>query len=902
MGSTPRIRFWLGALAVTLAGVSAARAQLTLTGTTYTQSFDGVGTGLPTGFDVRTGATTTSLGTLSTFTTAQTTWATATGAFANAASSDGLTATATTAQQNASTDRVISIQQTGSFGDPGAAIDFNINASSATFSGTGTALAFSLQMLSVQTRSTTYSIQYGIGSAPTSFTLLGTYTDPGTFGSTPFTFTGNQLAALSGVSNAFIRIVALTASTGTGSRDRIGLDDLTLNYTATTAPTNYTYFDVNGATAGSGVTDGGSYLFSAATFNTAADGTGTTAAFTNGQTATFSAGADGGTSSYTVSVDTAVTASGLTFNSGNVTLANATGGSLMLTGPAITVATGSTATISQAIGGAVGLNKIGAGTLTLVGTNAYTGGTMIAGGILSVNADLSLGDASGGITLGGGTLQTTANISSARTLDGSGSLAPAVGTTLTISGAVGGTTAGAVTFSDSGTVAFTSTGAKSLGSLTFSSPATLNITGAALALTSGITTTQTAGTATVSGPVNLGTTSHTVSVVDGSSAVDLLLSGPLTGSGAISKATGAGTLALTGDNSGYSGTVTLGGTAVTGGTISVGSANALGTSTAGTPSATTGVVTVTGAVNLDTGTLSNDTGSLVTTGKALSIGALTTGTGAVLAGSDFNFTSNEALYKGSASQTGQQSLVVNNNTTFSGNFTVSTGAGTSTGLTIGGTGTLTLTGANTFTEPVTVSGVTVRAASATGKALGSNTALTVNNGGTLVLATPNQVLTTAPISLNVGTLSIASGANQGSGATLAAGAVTGTSTVGLGALTLSGNSTLSFLGTSGTAVFTSFAPGTFTLNVTGGPFGTVTNSADGSNNRLIFNQDIQAAGFLADITFNGLGGAVETPLDSGFYEISAAAAVPEPSTVLGGVLLVGAAGWSLRRRLRAACV
>jgi hypothetical protein len=231
-----RSRQYFFAVVFGLAAIN-AHAQFTLTGTVYTQNFDGIGLGLPSGWDVRTAAGVTSLGTIATFNTTTTTWGTGTGQFANMASSDGLTSAASTAQQNASTDRVIGVRQVaaGNF-DPGAAIDFNFNASLANFSGAGTAVSLSLQMLSVQGRSTTWSIQYGLGNSPSSWTTISTWSDPGVFGSTGFTFTGTQLSALSGQSDAWIRVVALTASAGSNNRDSIGLDDFTLNFSAVPEP------------------------------------------------------------------------------------------------------------------------------------------------------------------------------------------------------------------------------------------------------------------------------------------------------------------------------------------------------------------------------------------------------------------------------------------------------------------------------------------------------------------------------------------------------------------------------------------------------------------------------------------------------------------------------------------
>ena len=53
------------------------------------------------------------------------------------------------------------------------------------------------------------------------------------------------------------------------------------------------------------------------------------------------------------------------------------------------------------------LIKVGTGTLTLSGSNYYTGGTTISGGVLSVSSNGHLGASSGAVTLNGGTLRAT---------------------------------------------------------------------------------------------------------------------------------------------------------------------------------------------------------------------------------------------------------------------------------------------------------------------------------------------------------------------------------------------------------------------------------------------------------------------------------------------------------------
>jgi autotransporter-associated beta strand protein len=66
---------------------------------------------------------------------------------------------------------------------------------------------------------------------------------------------------------------------------------------------------------------------------------------------------------------------------------------------------GMTATINAAIGGTGGLVKDEGGTLVLGGNNSYTGGTTVKGGILQISADNNLGAAGTGLALDGGTLR-----------------------------------------------------------------------------------------------------------------------------------------------------------------------------------------------------------------------------------------------------------------------------------------------------------------------------------------------------------------------------------------------------------------------------------------------------------------------------------------------------------------
>jgi hypothetical protein len=216
-------------------------AQVVITQTGYTQDFNSIGSGLPTGWTVRTGASASALGTTASLTTAATSWGDTTGAFKNFASATSLTSTATATDQSNSANRALGIRQSGSVGDPGAAFTFNLSTTGMTLTG----LSLDLMMLSVQTRSTTWSIQYGTGASPSSFSTLGTYADPGLFGTTAVSFTQAQLAGMSNQANVWFRVAALDVSTGSGNRDSFAID----NFSLTAVPEPSTYAAIAGVLA-----------------------------------------------------------------------------------------------------------------------------------------------------------------------------------------------------------------------------------------------------------------------------------------------------------------------------------------------------------------------------------------------------------------------------------------------------------------------------------------------------------------------------------------------------------------------------------------------------------------------------------------------------------------------------
>lgn len=232
-----------------------ANAQIVLTGTSYTQDFDGIGTALPSGWSVRTGATATVLGTEAQFAVAAKSWTDTQGAFKNYASADGLTVGSDATAQNASSDRALGLRQSSSFGNPGGAFVMQI---ANTLDKNSFEMSFKLQSLDTSSaRTTTWIVDYGIGTNPTIFTPIATV--PATITTGTNTFSNTNVTVNFGISldnisqPVWIRITTLTAATGPTGTNRASsaIDDVQLTWTAgaptTTAaplftPTPGTYF------------------------------------------------------------------------------------------------------------------------------------------------------------------------------------------------------------------------------------------------------------------------------------------------------------------------------------------------------------------------------------------------------------------------------------------------------------------------------------------------------------------------------------------------------------------------------------------------------------------------------------------------------------------------------------
>ncbi|RXZ44441.1 hypothetical protein EBB06_04870 [Crenobacter cavernae] len=157
---------------------------------------------------------------------------------------------------------------------------------------------------------------------------------------------------------------------------------------------------------------------------------------------------------------------GLSLNNGTLKVAESfsTARDIALAGEGrLDVAAGKALSSTGTVSGNGPLIKNGAGTLTLDGSNSYTGGTVVNEGTLKVAADAALGAASGNITLNGGTLQTTASMGTDRrvTLSADSQLLTDEGTTFTQNGGIDG--AGRLFKGGAGTLVLTGTNTYSGG-------------------------------------------------------------------------------------------------------------------------------------------------------------------------------------------------------------------------------------------------------------------------------------------------------------------------------------------------------------------------------------------------------------------------------------------------------
>ncbi|CAM4360189.1 autotransporter-associated beta strand repeat-containing protein [Bordetella muralis] len=513
------------------------------------------------------------------------------------------------------------------------------------------------------------------------------------------------------------------------------------------------------------------------------------------------------------------------------------------TGTIETVA-GVTSTIGQGIGGGGALTKSGAGTLTLTGNSTYMGGTTIAGGTLQLGDGGNTGDIQGGVHVQAG-----------------GELAFNRSDTVTYYRVISGE--GSVTQQGTGTTILTNTNSYTGGTL---------ISDGTLQLGDG---TEAAGG--IAGDV----TNNSKLVFNRSSAVTF--DGAISGSGSVTQL-GGGTTTLTGNNS-Y-----RGGTIISNGAIAISADSALGDA-GGALTLDGGALALNSSIDLSptraisittrNGTISTAAGTTSTVGQAITgAGTLTkSGAGALILAGDNQ-------YKGTTI-TGGVLQVGNGNATghIKGYVDISAGSvlalnrsddafqfdGVISGdgmLVQQGSGTATLTGANTYTggTAINVGTLSVTADYNLGAASGG---LTFDRGTLLNTAgftTARDVtLSAGGGTFNTAAALVHTGSLSGSGPLTKAGA---------GVLTLAGNNDYSgdTQVQAGTLMVNSTLGGTATVASGGslGGVGTVLGAVTINSNGTLLGHQGQVLTFGSDLTLDDgafINVALGAPEAAGLFEV-----------------------------------
>ena len=654
-------------------GAGAARAEFTLTSTTYAENFDLMGAtataALPAGW------------LLSAAGVAAPTYSAGLAATTQAASSGSPSTGGRYNWGNGTTvtDRAVGFMTSGGYASPNSVLFGFTNSTGSTI--TSLSLGFDFE-------------RYRINTAAAAITFFGstdginwtavTAGDSGAFttGTSAYNFTTGTVVSkaptISGLSltngsNYYLRWNFNT--TGSNSHG-LGLDNFTL--AATTVVSGTALYWV-GADAVRG--DVGIWSQSGGTSwaTTDADVAGTT--WDSTKTATFGGAVDPSAVTVSGTVDAAAgisfASTGYTLSSGTVNLTGANIGANL-----IGVSSG-TATIASAITGANGMTVAGGGTLVIAGADSHAGGTTIAGATLQVGDGATAGSITGNITNNGTlTFNRTDPVAFSGDISGSGAVTKLGSNTLTVSG--NNSYAGPTTVS---TGALSATSATALGGTTsgttVAADAALELSGGVAIGAEGLTLNGT-GVATGGALRSVsGANSYAGAIVLGADsrinadASTLTLSGGITGASRSVTFGGAGDIAITGV------IATAGGSVINDGS---------GTTTL------SGVNTYAGNTTISAGTVAVSGGSAIADTGTVSVGDV--------AGATFKLNASETIgsLSGGGSVGGSVNLQANTLTVGDGTSTSFAGIIIGTGgvLTKQGAGTLTLSGANTYTGGTTV--------------------------------------------------------------------------------------------------------------------------------------------------------------------------------------------------------
>jgi autotransporter-associated beta strand protein len=448
----------------------------------------------------------------------------------------------------------------------------------------------------------------------------------------------------------------------------------------------------------------------------------------------------------TVLTGDATHAGGTTISAGTLQVgAGGTSGSLagdIVNDAALVVDRADAVTIGGRISGSGGLTHAGAGTLTLTGSNSYTGGTTIAAGTLRIGDGGTRGSILGPVTTTGTLIFDRANATSfADAISGGGALVKTGAGVLTLGGAssfTGGTTVQA------GTLLLAHDRAAGAGRIILEG-------GATLGYADGITI---ANDLLINGEARLDVAQGTATQA-----------GAITGTGRY-RLTGAGRLLITGDNSSFTGPVTISGVS-----LDLASNGALGS----------GEVELAGDA-----TLSYGDGLEIVNAVSLSDGATLA---AVVDAGAAAIQSGAITGNGAVAKTGTGTMILTGDNDFTGGTTIAGGilqvgdGGTSGRITgsVMNNGTLAFNRADTlvFTGTISGSGGIVQSSPGTLVLTGQNsfTGGTAITGGTLALAGNGRI--SGPV-VNNGVFDIASA----TGGPVAIAGLAGQGTVSLGNQTL----------------------------------------------------------------------------------------------------------------------
>ena len=668
---------------VLVADASAQATAVTLSGSTYSQTFDAMTTSpsasLPLGWGFfRTGTSAVPL------TPSFTSGSTSTVVMQNAGSAGSAPTNAgayqwVTGTLASGTDKAIGFLTAGSYPGP-AASSANSNGVAILFGFSNTTgstitdlnLAWDYEKYRSGTRAQGWNFYTSTDGSSWSANSAGDLSYPSDANTTTMynpPLTSSTSVAISGLniannSSYYLRWSMTTTGSWSNSQG-LAIDNFALTATYPFVSLDL-YWD--GATGWSGTAPGTGGA------GTWADGSGS---WDSAKLATF-----GGTAGI-VTAGTVTAGRGMTFSATGYTIS---GGTITLNGSpsslnAVTTGTDAfvTTTIDSVLAGSGGLTKAGPGTLVLGGINTFTGNVPVNAGTLQVASDSALGDAANDIALAASTLKTTASISlaSGRDFTGAGTLDIAPGTTLTSSGSFNLT---ATTLSNTGTLSLQGA-TRSVGVLTFGAAGAVNGSGAISA--SGLTATNvTSGSAIINPAITFTSGDKTVDVGSGGT---LVLNGDIAGTTGRILKTGAGTLVASGSNStsGYR-LGASGASPTNGGTLILAAAAASGTAT---------------QLQVNYGTLQAAAPSTFTSG--LSIGGRT-GAVAVIGGTAATTFSGSTSFFRPTATSGELRLDVNNATILSGTIGATSGGGSATGITLGGTGSLTLNGGAALTEAITL--------------------------------------------------------------------------------------------------------------------------------------------------------------------------------------------------------